>query len=362
MSTSEGRMDRKKSVKSKKVKKLHRNKEENYQTTKDDSKVEKKKTIGAKKKKKQHKPKQENDQTNKETTIDNSVFAVTERLLQNKKAEKEKKQLEGKQKTKTVIKMKKAEQLKELQKFFQEECDTSEMTRKSKPNWFESKVKTLVTGYLVSVENYKNNPTPQIKVIKKQNEKKLYRFFLKLSKQLGEDIEVIKHWFHNSKKDILKTGTLSKPDLEENGVLKISILNRKIRAISKETSICPVPKSNDVPEWYDEEFAKLLKVRNKAKRLFKDNPTEENQTAYRQAFKNVKKELLKRKKCSNDYKKPKGKNFGAKKDKTNKSFVSKHLKSNHETPSVDNMTPTFKGRSDFGISTNSNRKHIKFDD
>lgn len=339
----------------------------------------------------------------KEEVEDNSVFAVTEKFLQSKKAKKEKKKLEGKQK---VEKKKEDKHFAEVDNFFQENSDVSDMKRKIKPKWFDAKIQSLVTAYLVSVDNFEKEPTPENTIIKKRNEKKLYRFFYGLSTKLGEDISIIKYWFHVTKKDILKSGLASKPDESQSGLLKISILNRKIKAITKETTDCPVTKSADTPPaWFDEEFSELLKTRNKAKRQFKLNPTEENKLAYRLAFKKVKTELIKRKKSGfvskhpyvKDSSKPRAKNFGQKNAKANRSFGPKNAKPNGSSGPKDvKSNKSFgpnnvKSFNSFGSSngnfrnpnkkfgttdpsstntfgtinhnqfSNSNKKHIKFD-
>uniref|UniRef100_A0A8D8R350 Uncharacterized protein n=1 Tax=Cacopsylla melanoneura TaxID=428564 RepID=A0A8D8R350_9HEMI len=296
-----------------------------------------------------------------EETEDNSVFAVTERFLQTKKAKKEKKKLEGKKKSEFTKKS--DEKLAAIQNFFDKETDETDKNVKSKPKWFDDKVKTLVTAYLVSVDNCEKDTSDQNETIRKQNEKKLYRFFHKLSTQLGEDVSVVKTWFHSTKQDILKSHTL-KPDLEEPGVLKIAMLNRKIKAISKETSASPVVKTDPTPPaWFDEEFAQMLKVRQKAKRIFKLNPTEENKTAFREAFKRVKKELIQRKKTgfvsTKPYvNKPKAKNFGSKKPGSKPFGAGKPNNTSFGASNAPSNKP-------FGTSNGSftpNKKHIKFDD
>uniref|UniRef100_A0A8D9BBG3 Uncharacterized protein n=1 Tax=Cacopsylla melanoneura TaxID=428564 RepID=A0A8D9BBG3_9HEMI len=370
MTKAENIVEKKKLPKTKKVKQQHSNEDqmENMKieesSSLDVSKKDFKKKKAKKNKSKLEGKKKKDSVKSQDETEDNSVFAVTERFLQTKKAKKEKKKLEGKKKSEFTKKS--DEKLAAIQNFFDKETDETDKNVKSKPKWFDDKVKTLVTAYLVSVDNCEKDASDQNETIRKQNEKKLYRFFHKLSTQLGEDVSVVKTWFHSTKQDILKSHTL-KPDLEEPGVLKIAMLNRKIKAISKETSASPVVKTDPTPPaWFDEEFAQMLKVRQKAKRIFKLNPTEENKTAFREAFKRVKKELIQRKKTGfvstkpyvNKSNQPKAKNFGSKKPGSKPFGAGKPNNTSFGASNAPSNKP-------FGTSNGSftpNKKHIKFDD
>lgn len=340
----------------------------------------------------------------KESTEDNSVFSVTEKLLKKKKEKKEKKQQEGQSKKKAGLEKILEERLVEISQFFQDSSDIHDVKGKVKPNWFDGKIKKVVKTYLISVEKSEKEPTPQNLLIRTQNEKKLYRFFDKLSKHLGEELVVIKHWFSTTKKGISKSGLNSKEDAKESSLLKTALLNKKLKAILKEATVSPVIKSDEskTPVWFDDHFAELVKIRNKAKRLMKSQPTEENTLAYRLAFKKVKSERTKRKKsgfvASNgtqiNQKQAKDKKPFTKKAKPTRQSGAPFVKSNGTYPSnsrfpkkfpVSNLksqsfdspnasrfkqfpvsnvksSPSF-GTSTFGSTTpNKSNKHTKFDD
>lgn len=265
------------------------------------------------KKKKEEKIKISKDE-NKESNEDTSVFAVTEKLLKKKLEQKQKKIQKGIAKKKAEIKENTANQALNMKEFFKE-LDKG-VKGKAKPKWFDVKLKRTVANYLTIVEICDQDPTPENKLIKSVHEKRLYKFFLKLSKHLGEEIDVIKHWFHTTKKGVLKLGLRKKEDSKPLTV-KFN-LNKKLNAIVKETAAAAPGntgvKSDKPPAWFDENFAELVKSRNKARRQYKLSPTEENKKAYQLALKKVKTEQKMRKKTgfvssephSNDNEKPKG--------------------------------------------------------
>lgn len=233
------------------------------------------------------------------STDDKSVFAVTERFLQKKKAKSNVKEteietLETKNKGDVGKTQTKEEQLAEIDSFFKNKYDVKD---KKKPKWFDSKIKNVIEVYINSVVNLEKEATLQNEVVKKLNEKKMFRFFKKLTSIVKENIDVLNHWYHITKEEIMK----SKSTVKES-VLKISLLNRKIKAITKEVTELPSEKKKTKeddqtpPAWFDNEMAGLIKLRNKAKRQWKLNPTKENEASFRLAFKNVKIELIKRKK------------------------------------------------------------------
>lgn len=331
---------------------------------------------------------------NKESNEDNSVFAVTEKLLQKKKEKKEKKLEEGLKKTKAEMKQKVDDRLVKIKEFFQENIDSKGVKGKAKPKWFDVKLKKTVATYLKMVENFKEDPIPENKLI--INEKILYNFFLRLSKHLGEEISVIRHWFHTTKKGILKSGL----NMKDDNTLKFSHLNKKFNAIVKEIAEAPVPKSDKAPVWFDEKFAKLIQIRNKARREHRLSPTDDNKKAYILALKKVKTEQKARKKSgfvstepySKDNEKTKstqksfkptkrygpsnvksGEKFGSSKPtEKSSSFTPSNVKSPRSfTPSsakppqaFGSFTPNVPNKHiAFGSFTpNVSNKHIKFDD
>lgn len=350
------------------------------------------------KKKKEEKIKISKDE-NKESNEDTSVFTVTEKLLKKKLEQKQKKIQKGIAKKKAEIKENTANQALNMKEFFKE-LDKG-VKGKAKPKWFDVKLKRTVANYLTIVEICDQDPTPENKLIKSVHEKRLYKFFLKLSKHLGEEIDVIKHWFHTTKKGVLKLGLRKKEDSKPLTV-KFN-LNKKLNAIVKETAAAAPGntgvKSDKPPAWFDENFAELVKSRNKARRQYKLSPTEENKKAYQLALKKVKTEQKMRKKTgfvssephSNDNEKPKGGKSFTKNSKSAKRFDPSNGKSRgkfgsykpnekprgftppssksprNNTPSnvksPKNFTPSnVKASPGFGsFNPNTPNKHIKFE-